>query len=90
METKPPICHHCNHSGRIRRHGQARSGIQRYLCMMCNKTFQVSYIYQGHEGNIAKHIKTLVEDGRSREEISLTLGVSQKDVDRHLYILENE
>ncbi|MBK5072714.1 IS1 family transposase [Budviciaceae bacterium CWB-B4] len=90
MEVRQLVCHHCNVPGRIRRHGQARSGIQRYLCVLCKKTFQVSYIYQGHEVNIAKQIKSLLAEGQSREQISRSLGVSLKNIDRHIYMLESE
>lgn len=45
MKGKLSACRHCNETGGVRKHGKARSGIQRYYCCECRKSFQIKYIY---------------------------------------------
>ncbi|WP_428829308.1 transposase [Budvicia aquatica] len=40
-----PNCPHCHKPITVRKHGKARSGIQRYFCRGCHKAFQDKYIY---------------------------------------------
>ncbi|WP_159566326.1 IS1/IS1595 family N-terminal zinc-binding domain-containing protein [Budvicia diplopodorum] len=87
MKDNPSACHHCDETNSVRKHGKARSGIQRYYCSACRKTFQVKYLYQGNEDNILEQVKKGLNDGGSRVDISRKLGVEQSVVDRHIYIL---
>ena len=41
-----PDCRFCGSTDAVRRHGRAKSGLQRYRCTLCSRTFQVRYIYQ--------------------------------------------
>lgn len=43
---KIPDCPYCVDKTQVRKHGFARSNIQRYRCTGCLKTFQSKYIYQ--------------------------------------------
>lgn len=43
---KIPACPFCNESMNVKKYGFARSGIQRYRCSECAKSFQAKYIYQ--------------------------------------------
>lgn len=43
---KIPSCPYCSEKAHVRKHGFARSTIQRYRCTDCKKTFQTKYIYQ--------------------------------------------
>ncbi|WP_428829273.1 transposase [Budvicia aquatica] len=45
-----PICLHCGNDD-VRKHGMARSKIQRYICLHCHKTFQKRYIYRCYVEN---------------------------------------
>ncbi|AKJ42408.1 IS1/IS1595 family N-terminal zinc-binding domain-containing protein [Pragia fontium] len=90
MKGNQPVCHHCSRMDSVRKHGLARSGIQRYYCISCRKTFQVHYIYQGNESNILRQVKTFLDEGRGRIEIGKILGVSQVVIDRHIYQLALE
>ena len=83
MKDNLPVCHHCSENS-VRRHGLARSGVPRYYCTACKRTFQVRYIYQGNEMKILQRIKKLLAEGKSRIHISLLLGVSLRSVERHL------
>ncbi|AWH87496.1 IS1/IS1595 family N-terminal zinc-binding domain-containing protein [Limnobaculum parvum] len=90
MKENLPVCHHCSKMDCIRKHGLARSGVQRYYCTSCKRTFQVRYIYLGNETNILRQVKALLDEGKSRVEISQTLGVSQGIIDRHIYLITLE
>lgn len=87
MKDNPSACHHCGEINSVRKHGKARSGIQRYYCSVCRKTFQVQYLYQGNEDNILQQIKVGINEGYSRIDISRKLGVDLSVVDRHIYVL---
>ncbi|WP_438358068.1 transposase [Budvicia aquatica] len=45
---KLPACPHCNKATVVRKHGTARSRLQRYRCCDCRRTFQAKYIYFIH------------------------------------------
>lgn len=40
------VCPYCHDRNYVRKHGKARSGLQRYYCSECQRTFQTKYIYQ--------------------------------------------
>ncbi|MBP9643203.1 MAG: IS1 family transposase [Budvicia sp.] len=86
MKGNLPVCHLCGENS-VRKHGLARSGFQRYYCTSCKKTFQVRYIYLGHETNIFRQVKALLQEGKSRVDISRQLGVSQGIIDRQIYLI---
>ncbi|PHI29371.1 IS1/IS1595 family N-terminal zinc-binding domain-containing protein [Budvicia aquatica] len=43
-------CPHCHEWRSVRKHGKTRSGLQRYYCSECRRTFQIKYIYQIDKG----------------------------------------
>ena len=89
MKENLPVCHLCGENS-VRKHGLARSGVQRYYCTSCKKTFQVRYIYLGNETNIFRQVKALLQEGKSRVDISRQLGVSQGIIDRQIYFITLE
>ncbi|WP_438358093.1 transposase [Budvicia aquatica] len=44
-----PACPHCDTATQIRKHGKARSGLPRYMCLSCRGTFQGRYIYPAYQ-----------------------------------------
>ncbi|MBV7690854.1 hypothetical protein KV701_03635 [Limnobaculum sp. M2-1] len=90
MKVGAIICHHCGRKNCVRRHGRARSGLQRYYCSGCGRTFQISYIYQGNEGNILRQIEALSEKGKTQMEICRSLGITAMVLDRYLYLISIE
>lgn len=46
-----PGCPYCDTVTPIRKHGKARSGLQRYLCFSCRRTFQSRYIYTAYQSD---------------------------------------
>lgn len=45
-------CPYCNERSGVRKHGRARTGLQRYYCSHCRRTFQVKYIYHIYKNRI--------------------------------------
>ncbi|WP_415270870.1 transposase-like zinc-binding domain-containing protein [Leminorella richardii] len=43
-----PPCRFCGSAERVKMHGKNRSGLQRYRCESCKKTFQNKYIYRAY------------------------------------------
>lgn len=70
-----PICHYCENSDRVKKHGKGRTGLQRYYCVECGRSFQTRYIYKGNEIRIIQQIKRLNDEGRSPEQISVALQI---------------
>lgn len=56
--TIKPVCHRCGGES-VRKHGFARSKLQRYFCYGCNKTFQNRYIYSVYKESSVRLIKSL-------------------------------
>ncbi|GKX53413.1 transposase [Budvicia aquatica] len=48
-QINTPTCRYCGSNTEVRKHGKGNSQLQRYRCMACLKTFQMKYIYLGHE-----------------------------------------
>ncbi len=49
QQRQRPVCPRCNTATQIRKHGKARSGLQRYMCLDCRGTFQARYIYATYQ-----------------------------------------
>lgn len=88
MKMPKPICHHCNQTRRVRKHGKGRSGIQRYYCQSCKKTFQTKYIYKANEAQIAQQVTRLLSQGNTPEMIGAVLQVGLPRV--RYYITRDE
>ncbi|PHI31513.1 hypothetical protein CRN84_20295 [Budvicia aquatica] len=86
MKMPKPICHHCNQTRRVRKHGKGRiTGTQRYYCQLCKKTFQTKYIYKANEALIARQVTRLLSQDNTPEMISTVLQVGLTKV--RYYIL---
>ncbi len=48
-QRQRPACPHCDTATQIRKHGKARSGLPRYMCLGCRGTFQGRYIYAAYQ-----------------------------------------
>lgn len=84
MKNDVPICHHCDRSNGIKRHGITQSGHQRYLCTLCKRTFQTGYIYKGREQHIIGQIERLMADNLTPKQISAELQVDLETVELHI------
>lgn len=78
------VCPRCNEKSRIRRNGRSASGMQRYRCMHCLKTFQLDFYYQGASPDIQHVIIEMTKNGTQCKDTARTLGISTKTVVRQL------
>lgn len=78
------ICPRCNEKYKIRRNGCSTSGMQRYRCQRCLKTFQLDFYYQGANPDIQQTIMDMTINGSEFKDTARILGVSLKTVVRHL------
>ncbi|WP_170126520.1 IS1 family transposase [Leminorella richardii] len=46
---KRPKCPFCSSAAHVKKFGKSRSGLQRYRCNSCEKTFQDKYIYDAYK-----------------------------------------
>lgn len=44
-----PACRYCGRVEYVRLHGKAKSGIVRYRCLACKRSFQIKYIYEAYK-----------------------------------------
>ncbi|MBK5074724.1 IS1 family transposase [Budviciaceae bacterium CWB-B4] len=84
MKKGVPICHHCDESSGIKKHGITAAGFQRYFCMLCKRSFQTGYTYKGREQYIAGQIERLLLDGLTPEQISEEIQVEFNTVKQHV------
>ena len=56
--------------------GHARSGEPRYRCRSCQRSFQVTYRYEGNKAGIPEKIIQMAMNGSGVRDTSRVLGVS--------------
>ncbi|GKX53966.1 hypothetical protein SOASR030_00780 [Leminorella grimontii] len=74
MFTGKPLCRFCLQANKVRKHGTARSGHQRYLCTECRRTFQLKYIYQAYKHYEEKEVVMTSTGGMSGGLQDVTVG----------------
>lgn len=84
MKIWRPLCHHCGVQGHAKKNGLALSGLQRYFCTACKKTFQTQYIYAGNTQEIERQVQRLSNEGHPPEYIARLLKVGIKMVNKCL------
>ncbi|CCG89134.1 IS1 family transposase [Erwinia piriflorinigrans] len=77
-------CPRCKEKVRIRRNGRSASGIQRYRCQSCLKTFQLHFYYAGSRPDMQGTVSDMNKEGLEERDIARQLGVSLETVLRHL------
>ncbi|MBK5143708.1 hypothetical protein I2494_08265 [Budviciaceae bacterium BWR-B9] len=88
LKRTTPICHYCGRCDCTKRHGTGRTGLQRYYCMNCRRTFQTTYVYKGKEQNIAAQVERLWAQKHTPEQISFEMQVRLATVQAHIKLLE--
>ncbi|MTD27987.1 IS1-like element transposase [Erwinia sorbitola] len=84
MSTGNVVCPRCNENSRIRRNGRSTSGMQRYRCQLCLKTFQLDFYYLGSCPDVRQTILEMTKGGSEYKDTARTLGISLKTVIRQL------
>lgn len=64
--------------------GYARSDELRYRCRSCQRSFQVSYCYEGHKQGTPEKMIDMAMNGSGVRDTSRVLGVSVTSVIAHL------
>lgn len=67
-------CVQCSQKGT--KHGKSTNGIQRLHCKVCNKTWQISYVYTACHHKVNTFIVALIKEGCGIRSISRLLKIS--------------
>ncbi|SQI40723.1 Transposase and inactivated derivatives [Leminorella richardii] len=51
-----PECKFCGKKDSVRKHGRGKSGMQRYRCERCSRTFQTKYIYPAYRSGLQHEV----------------------------------
>ena len=84
MAVVKVVCIHCNQSDDVIKNGKAKSGLQRFLCRLCNKSFQLDYLYNGNQPDTHEQIVQLTINGSGVRDIERVLKISRTTVIAHL------
>ena len=90
MVLVPMKCPHCG-SSKIRKHGTAKNGKQRYRCLneQCSyKTFVENYTYNAYDPSIRSKIYFSIVNGSGTRATARTLGIAKDTVTDALRDLE--
>ena len=68
-------CPHC-HSTKVVKNGKKRTGIQNFLCKVCNKQFQWEYFYQGANPTVKSQVKSSLLHGSGIRDCYKVYGIS--------------
>ncbi len=83
MATIEVTCIHCQ-SSLVYKHGKAPTGLQRYRCRECKRSFQYEYRYNANKKDVAEKIITMAMNGSGVRDTARVLGVSITTVINHL------
>lgn len=83
MATIVVKCRYCG-SELVYKHGYARSGEPRYRCRECQRSFQLTYRYEGNKPDTPEKIVDMAMNGAGVRDTSRVLGVSITTVIAHL------
>ena len=83
MATVAVTCRYCD-SELVYKHGYARSGEPRYRCRECQRSFQLTYRYEGNKPDTPEKIVEMAMNGSGVRDTSRVLGVSITTVIAHL------
>ena len=84
MATIEVPCRYCTHTQFVQKHGKARTGVQRYLCTDCNRSFQHKYLNNGNAPGTAEKIVEMAMNGSGVRDTSRVLQISINTVLSHL------
>jgi transposase len=77
--TQEIQCIHCK-SSNLHKNGHSENGTQRWLCIDCGKSFQLSYRYRAHVPGIKEQITELTLNSSGVRDISRILKISKNTV----------
>ena len=77
-------CIHCKSQETVVKNGTAASGIQRYFCRQCRKSFQLEYRYNANKLGTHELIVNMTMNGSGIRDIGRVLNISPTTVVNHL------
>lgn len=72
------------------KYGKTKSGSQRYICKLCNKTRVENYIYQAYNPDIDKNIIQLTKEGLGIRSTSRILKISTTTVLKRIIVIAKD
>ena len=78
------VCVHCDTTDGVVKNGKAPSGIQRYLCRSCKRSFQLEFVYNANKPGTHERIVDMAMNGSGVRDTGRVLGVSPTTVISHL------
>ena len=77
--TQDIQCPHCE-SLDLQKNGHSENGTQRWLCIVCRKSFQLSYRYNARKPGVKEQITELTLNSSGVRDIGRILGISPNTV----------
>ena len=78
------VCVHCDTTDGVVKNGKAPSGIQRYLCRSCKRSFQLEFVYNANKPGTHERIVDMAMNGSGVRDTGRVLGVSPTTGISHL------
>ena len=84
MATVDVACVQCRVTDDVVKNGKAKSGLQRFLCRTCKKSFQLDYLYNGNRPGTHEPVVEMAMNGSGVRDTGRVLGISPTTVMAHL------
>ena len=86
MATIEVVCVYCRSVEGVVRNGKAPSGLQRYYCRPCRRSFQMDFINNANKPGVRERIVEMALNGSGVRDTARVLGISPTTV---IYNLKN-
>ena len=73
-------CIHCDTKDGVLKNGKAPTGLQRYICRNCNRSFQLDFIYNANKPGVRDRIVEMAMNGSGVRDTGRVLGISPTTV----------
>lgn len=84
MATVEVKCRFCSQTDPVKKHGTSPSGVQRYRCHECNRSFMLNYRYKAWAPGIQEKIVSMALDGSGVRETQRQLKIARNTVSGRL------
>lgn len=78
MVLQPVLCKYCQGSNVVRYGTQ--SGVSRYLCKDCKRTFKTEYMYRAYEQGVKDQVAEMAVNGSGVRDTARVLGIAKNTV----------
>ncbi|PXW45337.1 InsA-like protein [Klebsiella oxytoca] len=84
MANSEIVCPRCHQANCVTNNGHSASGVQRYRCKYCRKTFQLDFRYNASKPGIRQAIVDMATQGTGCRATARSLHIGLNTVLRHL------